>query len=80
MDCVGPDTYDSALTGQSYAFRLNTHDHTANQASAEDATGTSRVTRYYYAGGTLTCLKSQITVQSQSQPGSTRITWRLRTT
>ncbi|MCP4543491.1 MAG: RHS repeat-associated core domain-containing protein [Chloroflexi bacterium] len=37
--------------GQAYTFRLDASDHTGNQASAEDATGVSRVTKYYYAAG-----------------------------
>ncbi|MCP4592524.1 MAG: RHS repeat-associated core domain-containing protein, partial [bacterium] len=49
-DCVGTDTYSPSL-GETCTFHLDAHDNTGNQASAEDATGVSRVTKYYYAGG-----------------------------
>ncbi|MCP4543493.1 MAG: RHS repeat-associated core domain-containing protein, partial [Chloroflexi bacterium] len=49
-DCAGTDTY-SPSPGETCTFRLDASDHTGNQASAEETTGVSRVTKYYYAGG-----------------------------
>ncbi|MCP4642740.1 MAG: hypothetical protein GY851_20000, partial [bacterium] len=48
-DCAGTDTYDSASPGEVCTFRLVASDNTGNQASAEETTGVSRVTKYYYA-------------------------------